>query len=111
MFACYCLLRVLFGDFVGLGGDERDELDAAFYKEVARVFREGHPRLGGEDVLDDLLYGGCDAISCQYILNFAVSTYPLAATSRRCPQTRGQTWRAVARVVRLRAVACIPTAP
>jgi hypothetical protein len=33
--AGYCLLRVLFSDFIGFGGDERNELDAAFYEQVA----------------------------------------------------------------------------
>ena len=64
MLACNGLLRVLFGDFVGFGGDEGNELDTALDEEVARVFRKGHARLGGQYVLNNLLYGCCDAISC-----------------------------------------------
>ena len=41
MLARYRFLCFLLTDFVGLGGDESDELDAAFDKEVARVFGKG----------------------------------------------------------------------
>lgn len=62
MLAGYCLLRVLFGNFVGFRGYEGDELDAAFYKEISRVFCKSHTRLAGEDVLDYLLYGRWNAV-------------------------------------------------
>jgi hypothetical protein len=42
--ASYCLLRVLLGNLVGFGGNECDELNAAFNQEVARVFRKGRAR-------------------------------------------------------------------
>jgi hypothetical protein len=57
VFARYGLFGVFFGDLVGLGGDKGDELNAAFYQEVARIFGKCHARLAGEDVLDDLLDG------------------------------------------------------
>ena len=56
--AGYRLLGVLFGNLVGLGGDEGDELDAAFNEQVARVFGKRHAGLAGEDVLDNLLHRG-----------------------------------------------------
>ena len=59
------LLRVLFGDLVGLGGDEGDELDAALDQQVAGFLGEGHGLrifvggFGGENFVDDLLDRGC----------------------------------------------------
>ena len=61
MLAGYGLLGVLFGDFVGLGRDEGDELDAALNKQVSRVLSKGHAWLAGEDVLDNLLHRRCRA--------------------------------------------------
>jgi hypothetical protein len=58
VFARYGLFGVFLGDLVGLGGDEGDELNAAFYQEVARIFGKCHARLAGKDVLDDLLDSG-----------------------------------------------------
>lgn len=54
--ARYCLLCVLFGDLIGLGGDERDELDAALYEQVPGIFRERHARFRRQDVLHNLLH-------------------------------------------------------
>lgn len=54
--AGYCLLRVLFGNLIGFGGDECDEFDAAFYEKVSGVLRKGHARFSSEDILDDLLH-------------------------------------------------------
>lgn len=90
MFTCDGLLRVLFGDFIRLGGNERDELDAAFNEEVSGIFGEGHARLAGEDVLDNLLYGCCDTVRGLHE-PMRRMTYPLATTDRRCRRTRGQT--------------------
>ena len=41
MFACDGLLRFLLADIIRLGGDECDELDAAFDQEVAGIFGKG----------------------------------------------------------------------
>lgn len=49
------LLRFLLADIVGLGGDQSDELNAAFHEEVARVFGEGLPGGRREDLCDDFL--------------------------------------------------------
>lgn len=73
MFACYCLFGVLFRDFVGLGRDEGDELDAAFYEQVARVFCKRHARLAGQNVLDNLLHGCCNAVSRLISLNMGTA--------------------------------------
>jgi hypothetical protein len=91
VFACYGLFGVFFGDLVGLGGDEGDELNAAFYQEVARIFGKCHARLAGEDVLDDLLDGRCSGSA--FTRGKMCGHADLwAATGRRCRQTRGQTW-------------------
>jgi len=88
------LLGVLFGDFVGFGGDEGDELDAALDEKVARVLGKSHARLAGQDVLNNLLDRGCRVVS----LGFRVvgvccgRACPLAATSHRCRRIRDQTW-------------------
>jgi hypothetical protein len=91
MFAGDCLFGVLFGDFVGFGGDEGDEFDAAFDQQVARVFGKRHARLAGEDILDNLLDSrwGVLAFTGRYE---AENADLWAATSRRCRQIRGQTW-------------------
>lgn len=57
------LLGILLGDFVGLGGDHGDELDAALDQQIASFFGEGHGLrtlvggFGGKDFVDDLLHG------------------------------------------------------
>jgi hypothetical protein len=63
VFAGDCLLCVLFGNLVCFGGDEGDELDAALDEEVARVLGKGHARLGGQNVLDNLLDGRWGRVS------------------------------------------------
>jgi len=61
--ACNRLLRVLFGNLVGFGRDEGDELDAAFNQEIARVFGKSHAGLAGQDILDNLLYSRWGALA------------------------------------------------
>jgi hypothetical protein len=63
VFAGDCLFGVLFGNLVGFGGNEGDELDAALDEEVARVLGKGHARLGGQNVLDNLLDGRWGTVS------------------------------------------------
>ena len=53
------LLGLPFRDLVGLGRDERDELDAAVDQQVARVLAEDEPGLVAQDLRDDLLDGRC----------------------------------------------------
>lgn len=52
------LLALFLGDFVSLGGDERDELDAALDEQVACVFVEGDALAGRQDLRDDFLDRG-----------------------------------------------------
>lgn len=53
-----CLLGLLLGDLVGLGGDEGDELDAALDEQVPGVLGEGDAGRGRQD-LGDYLLDGC----------------------------------------------------
>jgi len=57
MLTGYCLLRILLGNLVCFGRDQGDELDAAFYQKVARVFGKSHAGLGLQDLGNDLLHG------------------------------------------------------
>lgn len=58
------LLVVLLGDLVGLGGDERDELDAGVGEGVAEVLGGGEAVgiLGWQDLCEDLLHGRCQGL-------------------------------------------------
>lgn len=53
------LLGLLLRDLVGLGRDERDELDAALDQQVAGLLGEGDAVGGREDLGDDLLDRRC----------------------------------------------------
>jgi hypothetical protein len=55
------LLGLVLCDLVGLGGDQRDELDAAVDEQVARVLAKGQARFVAQDLADDLLDGGYGA--------------------------------------------------
>lgn len=55
MLAGYGLLRLLFGNLVGFGGYQGDELDAAFDQQVARIFGKSNSVVVGKDLIDDLL--------------------------------------------------------
>lgn len=57
------LLGFLLANVVGLGGDERDEFDAAFHEQVARIFGKGLAGGRGEDFGDDFLDGRCSYVS------------------------------------------------
>lgn len=46
-------------DFVGLGGDKGDKLNAAFDEQVAGFLSECHAGTDAEYLGDDLLNGGC----------------------------------------------------
>ena len=55
----YCLLCLFFGDIVGLGRDQGDELDAAFNEEVSGISGEDLTIGMGKDFCNDLLDGCC----------------------------------------------------
>lgn len=53
----YCLLCFLFGDIIGLGRDQGDELDAAFNEEIPCISGEDLTIRWGKDFCNDLLDG------------------------------------------------------
>lgn len=55
MLTCDRLLCLLLRNLIGLTADQSDELDAAFYKEVACFAREGDSRIVRENFGDNLL--------------------------------------------------------
>lgn len=59
MFACDCFLGFFFADVIGFGGNQGDELDAAFHEQVASIFGEGLAGRGRQDLSDDLLDRRC----------------------------------------------------
>ena len=56
-----CLLGLFLADLVGLGRNQSDELDTAFYEQVSSFFREGHAGGAWQNLAHDLLNRGCEA--------------------------------------------------
>lgn len=54
-----CLLGFLLADIVCLGGDQSDEFNTAFHKQVARILGEGLTGAGGQNFGDNFLDRGC----------------------------------------------------
>lgn len=56
MFAGDRLLGLFLADVVGFGGDQGDEFDTAFHKQIAGIFGESLTGGGREDLGDDFLH-------------------------------------------------------